>query len=129
MHRTGVEPAFKKNMVLLSSIAIAVAATAGLPAYLDARPALLPDISGLWASPSENFTLVRHQPSHAAAATPNTVYRRRCGDHICGHCYLTPTYDYDTRELKSHVKFHCDGSEAEGTFSGTDDTLTFAGRR
>ena len=119
------------GLALLSGVAAASSGTS-----LDGTPGLLlPDASGLWVSPggNESFMLSRHQPMYSAAAALNTVYRRDCDDgSSCGHCYITPVHDYDTRALQ-RLLLRCDGAHAaSGVFiaggNATSSLITLAGR-
>ena len=95
---------------------------------------VLPDVSGLWVTTAgdsasgeqRNMTLRRHQPSPAAAAPPNGVYAQQCGAVPCGHCWLTPMYDYDTRQLQ-RIAVHCDGGGGAAGEVATSTTLTLDG--
>ena len=103
--------------------------------YLDPPAIILPDATGVWTPAvarggTSSFTLRRHQPGNAAAAPPNSVYARECGatGRACGHCWLVPSHDYDSRQLQQ-IAVRCDDAVGVlGGTSGTDyDSLTLNG--
>ena len=88
-------------------LAAHAAAEPDAPAAAAGEPAAgLEDVSGTWApdgktSGSQVLSLYRHQPADSAAAAPNSVYVREVDGSPCGHCWLVPSYDYDSRRLQA----------------------------
>ena len=96
--------------------------------------AALPDLTGSWAATADTgnvlltreMSLFRQQPTHAAAAAPNSVYAREVGGVPRGHCWLTPFHHYGSRRLE-RIELRCDGGDGGSVDVATGDSLVLAG--